>query len=127
MLLHIHIFRPVPADARTDALFLSVDATPLRYSGLAQISRRLGKASCVHRLHAHLFRHTFSVRYLMNSGDMMTLRTILGHASIEVTQMYLQLVESHVQVQHLVSSGRSTRHPKLAGKERSLRPGARDV
>ena len=40
------------------------------------------------------------MRYLMNGGDIMTLRLMLGHASLEVTQMYLHLAESHVQVQH---------------------------
>ena len=30
----------------------------------------------------------------------MTLKLILGHTSLEVTQMYLHLAESHVQVQH---------------------------
>ena len=52
------------------------------------------------RLHAHLFRHTFAVRYLMNGGDIMSLRLILGHTTLEVTQVYLRLSKSHVQVQH---------------------------
>ena len=45
-------------------------------------------------------RHTFAVRYLMNGGDIMTLRLILGHATLEVTQMYMHLAEAHVKVQH---------------------------
>ena len=36
----------------------------------------------------------------MNGGDIMTLRQILGHATLEVTQMYMHLAEAHVKVQH---------------------------
>jgi site-specific recombinase XerC len=57
-------------------------------------------ASGIPWLHAHLCRHTFAVRYLMNGGDVMTLRLILGHTSLDVTQLYLHLAETHVQVQH---------------------------
>jgi site-specific recombinase XerD len=79
---------------------LSVHGTPLTYQGFRQVIKRLGKAAGVPRLHPHLFRHTFAVRYLMNGGDIMTLKLILGHTTLEVTQMYLHLAEAHVQVQH---------------------------
>ena len=100
LLRYIHSYRPEPASNEMDQVFLSVNATPLSYDGLAQALKRLGKAADVPRLHAHLFRHTFAVRYLMNGGDLMTLKLILGHTTLDVTQMYLHLAESHVQVQH---------------------------
>lgn len=100
LLRYIQAFRPEPVGSGDSFVFLSDDATPLTYSGLAQALRRLGKAAGVNRLHAHLFRHTFAVRYLMNGGDIMTLRLILGHTTLAVTQMYLHLAEAHIQVQH---------------------------
>jgi site-specific recombinase XerD len=72
----------------------------MSYYGTAQCIKRLGKRAGVPRLHCHLFRHTFSVRYLMNGGDVMTLKLILGHSTLEVTQMYLHLAEAHVRLQH---------------------------
>jgi integrase/recombinase XerD len=36
----------------------------------------------------------------VNGGDIMTLRLILGHTTLEVTQMYVHLAEAHIQVQH---------------------------
>ncbi|MEI2691569.1 MAG: tyrosine-type recombinase/integrase [Anaerolineae bacterium] len=100
LLRYLHSYRPEPTKDGVDNFFLSVDGAPLATNGLGQVLRRLGKASDVPRLHPHLFRHTFAVRYLMNGGDIMTLRLMLGHSSLEVTQLYLHLAESHVQVQH---------------------------
>ena len=73
---------------------------PVQQGGLSQVLNQLGKVADVPRLHAHLPRHTFAVHYLMNGGDLMTLKLLLGHTTIDVTQMYLHLAESHVQVQH---------------------------
>ncbi len=100
LMRYIQAFRPEPVATGVNSVFLSDDSTPLTYSGLSQALRRLGKSANVKRLHAHLFRHTFAVRYLMNGGDVMTLRLILGHTTLAVTQMYMHLAESHVQVQH---------------------------
>jgi len=100
LLRYIHTFRPEPFHQGVDQLVLTTDGSPLTYSGLAQAIKRLGKKTGVPRLHAHLFRHTFAVRYLMNGGDIMTLRLILGHATLEVTQMYMHLASAHVQLQH---------------------------
>jgi hypothetical protein len=47
-----------------------------------------------------LFRHTFAVSYLMNGGDLMSLRLIVGHSTLMVTEMYLHLADAHIQVQH---------------------------
>ena len=87
-------------DEAVDNLFLTHQGGPLTYSALQQLIKRLGLRAGVPRLRAHLFRHTFAVRYLMNGGDLMTLRLILGHTSIEVTQVYLHLKDSHIQIQH---------------------------
>jgi len=94
------LIRPEPIHEGVDQLILTTDGSPLTYSGLAQAVKRFGKRTGVPRLHSHLFRHTFAVRCLMNGGDIMTLRLILGHATLEVTQMYMHLAEAHVKVQH---------------------------
>lgn len=100
LLRYLHTFRPEPASEGIEVLFLSVNGVQLTTSGLAQALERLGQAASVPRLHPHLFRHTFAVHYLMNGGDIMTLRLMLGHTTLEVTQMYLHLADSHVRVQH---------------------------
>ena len=99
-LLHwLVTWRPKMADD-SDSLFVTVDGRPLIYGPLSKAIKRLARKAGVPRLHAHLFRHTFAVRYLMNGGDVMTSRLILGHSTLEVTQMYMHLAATHVQVQH---------------------------
>ncbi len=100
LLKYIHSYRPETVGDDCQQVFLSVDGKRLSYNGLALVIRRLGQTADVPRLHAHLFRHTFAVRYLMNGGDIMTLRLILGHTTLEVTQMYMHLADAHIQVQH---------------------------
>jgi site-specific recombinase XerD len=72
----------------------------ITYTALNHCIKRIGISVGIPRLHPHLFRHTFAVNYLMNGGDIMSLRLMLGHTDISVTQMYLHLAESHVQIQH---------------------------
>jgi site-specific recombinase XerD len=67
---------------------------------LTSVIQRLKKSSGVRRLHAHLFRHTFAVKYLMNGGDIVTLQRILGHESLEVTKRYLNLTSAQIQMRY---------------------------
>ena len=100
LLRYMVTWRPEPVFDDIDQVILSVDGTPLTYCALGHMIKRVGEKAGVPRLHAHLFRHTFAVRYLMNGGDVMTLRLILGHATLDVTQMYMHLAESHIKIQH---------------------------
>jgi site-specific recombinase XerD len=93
---YLTIYRP---EGNCDRLFLSDDGTPLTYNGLRLIFVRLGKRSEIERLHPHLLRHTFAVRFLMNGGDLMSLKRLLGHTEISTTSLYLHLTETNVQAQ----------------------------
>lgn len=44
----------------------------------------------------HKLRHTFAVNFLKNGGDIRALMAIMGHTSIETTQVYLQYSDSDV-------------------------------
>lgn len=96
---YVSVWRPEPLDARTEELFLSVDRVTQTPGALRQAIKRLSKRTDIPRLHPYLFRHTFAVRYLMNGGDVMTLKLIPGHTTLDVAQIYMHLAESHVQVQ----------------------------
>ena len=118
-LRYLTTFRP--ENEETPYLILDTRGQPLSYTALAHSIKRLGVACDVPRLHPHLFRHTFAVNYLMNGGDVMTLRLILGHTTLAVTQMYMHLAQAHVQVQHAKFSpvdrlGISPRRAKRAAR-----------
>ncbi|MFC1861272.1 tyrosine-type recombinase/integrase [Chloroflexota bacterium] len=61
---------------------------------------RLSKRSGVFRLHAHLCRHTFATRFLINGGDVFSLQHILGHSTLTMVSHYVNLASSHIAIQH---------------------------
>jgi site-specific recombinase XerD len=60
------------------------------------VERRSGRP----RLHAHLCRHTFATSYLVNGGDIFSLKAILGHTTLEMVNHYLHFTSAQIAVQH---------------------------
>jgi site-specific recombinase XerD len=94
---YINYFRP---DTDTDRVFVTYDGAPLTYNALIHGMKTLGKRLGIPRLHPHLFRHTFAVKWLVNGGDVITLQKTLGHTSLEVTRLYLHLSNQQMKVMH---------------------------
>lgn len=44
----------------------------------------------------HVLRHTFASHFMMNGGDLLTLRAILGHTTIQMTMRYAHLAQDHL-------------------------------
>ena len=73
---------------------------PLTETSLKLMFARLAQRSGVKRLHAHLCRHTFATKFLINSGDVFTLQQILGHSTLEMARLYVNLTSNQVELQH---------------------------
>jgi site-specific recombinase XerD len=58
------------------------------------VGRRVGAAG-IHAkaISPHSLRHTFAIRYLRATGNLMALRSLLGHASVATTQLYADHLE----------------------------------
>jgi integrase/recombinase XerD len=52
------------------------------------------------RVSPHTFRHYFAVKFLREGGDPFTLSRILGHSSLDMTQVYLKFTETDLRTQH---------------------------
>lgn len=81
-------------------LFIDTEFKPMSESALKQIFNRLRKRTKIKRLHAHLLRHTFATKYLINGGDLFSLQIILGHTSLEMVRKYAHLASAYLIKSH---------------------------
>jgi site-specific recombinase XerD len=97
---YINKMRPKPSRGNSDAVFLAGNGKQLSVNALKLMFRRLAKSSKIERLHAHLLRHTFATNYLLNGGDVFSLKLILGHATLEMVNTYLHFTTAQIACQH---------------------------
>lgn len=79
-----------------DFLFLTSGNEPINNNVIRQMFRRLKSGSGIERIHPHLLRHTFATSYILNGGDLESLRLLLGHDDIGTTQKYLHLANAYM-------------------------------
>ncbi len=91
--------RPQPVG--TDNFWLRRDGRPLLPMRIQKLVSAYGKKAGLKRCYAHKLRHTSSVMYLRNGGDVFSLQKKLGHRSLVMTRHYSNLADSDVRAQHL--------------------------
>jgi integrase/recombinase XerD len=108
LLLYIDRYRPNRdrlielGNPNEDHVFLSEGGYALTRRGIDMLFQRLRRRSDLpkgKRVSAHIFRHTFAVRYLMLGGDIYTLQELLGHEDIATIKNYMHLNDTLVQEQ----------------------------
>jgi integrase/recombinase XerD len=60
---------------------------------LRQVIKGLGDKAGVKKCHPHRFRHTFAITYLRSGGDIFTLKSLLGHGSLDMVEHYARIAE----------------------------------
>lgn len=72
-----------------ESLFLTNQASPISHSKVYRIVKaRLAEAGVVGKSSPHVLRHTFAT-YMLNQGaDLRSIQELLGHASLDATQIY---------------------------------------
>lgn len=74
----------------------------LTRSGLLQLVKRLGRAARIEacRCSPHTFRHTMAIEFLKAGGNVFTLKELLGHTSLAMTNHYVALAQADLEAQH---------------------------
>jgi len=91
----------------TDILFLSKRGNPLSIDTVVDILNRIkSKTNIAKHIGAHTFRHSFATHLLLRGIDLRSLQELLGHNSIETTQLY-----THVTLKDLKNVYYKT-HPR---------------
>ncbi|MFC1870070.1 tyrosine-type recombinase/integrase [Chloroflexota bacterium] len=97
---YIDKVRPEPISPDYNNLFLTRGGKAITVNTIKLIFSRLATNSGVGKLHAHLCRHTFAINYLLNGGDIFSLKEILGHTTLDMVNHYLYFTSSQITDQH---------------------------
>jgi len=91
-------------------LFLNSMGDPMDLAHLSNLVREyVDKAGIGKQGSCHLFRHTMATLMLENGADTRVIQAILGHVSLDSTQIY-----THVSIRHLKTIHTATHPGKLA-------------
>lgn len=84
-------YRSIIDDNTVKSFFLNNDFTALTSNAIKMMFTKLKERSGISRIYPHLLRHTFATNYIFNGGNLEVLRVLLGHSSINITQVYIHL------------------------------------
>jgi integrase/recombinase XerD len=83
------------------ALFLTADSLPFAFKHIGDIaSRAIAKAEIGKTGSCHIFRHTMATLMLAGGADIRFIQQILGHASLETTQIYTRVSIHQLKAVH---------------------------
>jgi integrase/recombinase XerC len=81
----------------SDAFFVQPNGKPLSWRGVGQVAHQyLCNVPNLSRRTTHVLRHTFATNMLNNGADLMAVKELLGHASLESTEVYTHLTPQEI-------------------------------
>ena len=89
-----------PEAIGTDNFWLRRDGCSLPAGRIEKLVSQYGRKAGLQRCYPHKLRHTSSVLYLKDGGDVFSLQRILGHSSLDVVRVYINLAETDVKACH---------------------------
>ena len=75
----------------SSCVFLTKKNTDITRNTIKMLFARIKKQKSFSRVYPHLLRHTFATNYIYNGGNLEVLRVLMGHSTINITQVYIHL------------------------------------
>lgn len=98
----------------TEYLITDEDGEKLRPEKVASIAHKyLSSIPTLARQTTHVLRHSFATNMLANGADLMAVKELLGHASLQSTEVY-----THLTPQEILANYRQA-HPRSKKEEKS--------
>ena len=85
-------------ESGNNALFVNLNGGRLTRQGFWKIVKGYAtEAGITKEITPHTLRHSFALHLLENGASVKDIQTMMGHADISSTQVYVQLLDSHVK------------------------------
>lgn len=86
----------------TDYLFVTIDGKAMKRQALQKLVGKYGKEAKIKgvRCSPHTLRHTFAKMSVMNGAGVFELQKILGHSTMEMVKVYVNLYSSEIVERH---------------------------
>ena len=81
-------------------LFPTQDGMQMQRQGMSTAIERYNRSRGVSKKSVHLFRHTFAKKWILNGGDIFTLKELLGHSSLDMVKEYVNMYSIDLKEQY---------------------------
>ena len=97
---------------KNSAFFLNRDGGRLSERSIQRMLEKYARVAGINkRVHPHMLRHTFATHLLDGGADLRVVQELLGHASLNSTQIYTHVTKSQARKVYLSA------HPMAHGKD----------
>ncbi len=104
---YLELRRREVAPGTTERFLVDGDGNPLKSQKLYNIVRaRLGEIPTLAKRSPHVLRHSFATAMLTSGADLMAVKELMGHASLDSTEVY-----THITPQEILSNYKQA-HPR---------------
>lgn len=92
------------------ALFLTTKGEPINVGTVTQVVKKyMTPLSNADRISPHIFRHTFATEMLNEGANIDAVKELLGHASLDATEIYTHVTREHLKEAYKHAHPRSTK------------------